>query len=67
MLSFIRSIGCLLFRGCFTIEVIGDTIRTSVSVRYIVGVCQSWVVVKRGSTVVARYIVNLFRQDVNAI
>ena len=45
------SSGCPLFRGCFIIEVNGVTIGTSVSVRYIVGVRHSGVVVKRVSTV----------------
>ena len=43
--------GCPLLRGCFIIEVNGVTIGTSVSVRYIVGVRHSGVVVKRDSTV----------------
>ena len=42
---------CPLFRGCFTIGVYGDTIRTWESVRYKGGVRSSEVSVKRGSTV----------------
>ena len=42
---------CPLFRGCFTIGVYGDTIRTWESVRYKGDVRSSEVSVKRGSTV----------------
>ena len=43
--------GCLLFRGCLSIEVNGMTVGTCGIVRYIVGVRFSEVSVKRGSTV----------------
>ena len=44
--------GCLLFRGCLSIEVNGKAVGTFIFVRYIVGVRYSGVSVKRGSTAV---------------
>ena len=46
-----RVAGCLLFRGCLSIEVNGRTVRTF---SYIVGVRCSGVSVKRGSTILQR-------------
>ena len=43
--------GCLLFRGCLSIEVNGMAVGTFKIVSYIVGVCYSGVSVKQGSTV----------------
>ena len=44
--------GCLLFRGCLSIEVNGRAVGTFIIVSCIVGVHYSGVSVKRGSTVV---------------
>ena len=43
--------GCLLFRGCLSVEVNESAVGTFRIVYYIVGVCYSGVSVKRGSTV----------------
>ena len=44
-------VGCLLFRGCLSIEVNGRAVGTFRIARYIVGVRYSGVSVKWGSTV----------------
>ena len=48
--------GCPLFRGCLNIEVNGRTVGTFRIVHYIMGVRFSGKSVKRGSTVVAFFI-----------
>ena len=50
--------GCLLFRGCLSIEVNGRAVGTFRIVRYIVGVRYSGVSVKWGSTVVNSHMQN---------